>query len=66
MLLLEDRRFYVYLYLDPRKPGNYSYQIDDKTYHFDYEPFYVGEGKGERMYDHLRESHQNKKNSPIR
>ena len=56
MLLLEDRRFYCYIYLDTRKPGNYNYLINDKNYHFDYEPFYVGEGKCERMYDHLEEA----------
>lgn len=52
MLLLEDRRFYVYVYLDPRKKGNYTYD----NYHFDYEPFYVGEGKKERLKSHLFES----------
>jgi hypothetical protein len=56
MLLLEDRRFYVYIYLDPRKPVNYDYCINDIRYHFDYEPFYVGKGKGRRMFHHLREA----------
>ena len=41
--------FYVYVYLDPRKPGDYNYG----EYHFDYEPFYVGKGSKERAYDHL-------------
>lgn len=52
MLLLEDRRFYVYVYCDPRKPGNYNYG----EFHFDYEPFYVGKGKYRRLYDHLGEA----------
>lgn len=41
--------FYVYVYLDPRKPGKYIYG----EYEFDYEPFYVGKGKGNRFKNHL-------------
>ena len=50
--LLEDRRFYVYIYLDPRKPGNYKYD----GYEFDYEPIYVGKGKDNRYKAHLSSS----------
>jgi len=39
--------YYVYIYLDPRKPGKYKYD----EYKFDYEPFYVGKGKGRRFKD---------------
>ena len=39
------RDFYVYTWLDPRKPGNYVYG----EYEFDYEPIYVGKGHGKRM-----------------
>jgi len=43
--------FYTYIYLDPRKPGNYIYG----DFVFDYEPIYVGKGRGYRLYDHLTE-----------
>lgn len=43
--------FYVYAYLDPRKSGSFDY----KEIHFDYEPFYIGKGKGDRDQVHLIE-----------
>lgn len=39
-----NNRFYVYAYLDPRKPGGYRYD----EYQFDHEPFYIGKGCGRR------------------
>ena len=43
--------------MDPRKPGSYTY---DK-YHFNYEPFYIGKGKGNRWKGHLFNSSLKKK-----
>ena len=43
--------FYVYVYLDPRKPGKFKYG----EYEFEYEPFYVGKGEGDRFRRHLTE-----------
>ena len=41
-------KYYVYIYLNPLKKGDYVY----KKFKFDYEPFYVGLGKGDRMNSH--------------
>lgn len=45
---IEELNYYVYIYLDPRKPGNYIY--DDIK--LDYEPFYVGKGCKDRINVH--------------
>lgn len=45
-----ENKFYCYIYLDPRKPGRFSYG-DFIT--FFYEPFYVGKGCRERSRTHL-------------
>ena len=50
MLLLEDRRFYIYVYMDPRKPGKYKYG----EYVFDHCPFYIGKGHSKRLYRHIK------------
>ncbi len=63
--LSADNRFYVYVYLDPRKPGKYIYG----NYSFDYEPFYIGKGTGYRKTGHLTESslkHNSHKNNKIK
>jgi len=38
---MEKNNFYVYAWLDPRKPGKYVYD----NYSFNYEPYYIGKGK---------------------
>ncbi len=53
----EINKYYVYAYLDPRKPGKYIYG----EYSFDYEPFYIGKGNGRRILDHFKPSEINKK-----
>lgn len=47
--------FYVYVLLDPRKPGNYEYG----PLKFKHEPFYVGKGKGKRDISHFRPGNLN-------
>jgi len=41
--------FYVYVYMDPRKSGKFVYG----DLEFDFEPFYVGKGKGRQYSSHL-------------
>lgn len=53
--------FYTYIYLDPRKPGNYKYG----KYKFEYEPFYVGKGFGNRLTKHLYEHKYSEKVNKI-
>jgi hypothetical protein len=50
----EKSIYYVYVYCDSRKPGKFQYK--DLDYVFDYEPFYVGKGKGSRIYNHVSEA----------
>lgn len=45
----DDPIFYVYIYFDPRKPGNWVYG----EFIFEFEPFYAGKGKDDRIDDHL-------------
>lgn len=48
----DNQSSYVYCLLDPRKPGNYTYG----KYRFEYLPFYVGKGTGNRGNVHVRPS----------
>lgn len=47
--------YYVYVYLDPRKPGNFIYD----EFEFGYEPIYVGKGTKSRLLRHLKEKVRN-------
>lgn len=49
--------FYVYVYLDPRRSGKYTY----KNVSFLFEPFYIGKGKNKRYLDHITQVDRKKK-----
>lgn len=55
---MEENKFYVYAYLDPRKPGDYTYG----DYKFKFEPFYIGKGKNKRCKCHMTEASPNATN----
>lgn len=44
--MTENNRFYVYVYLDPRKPGTFAHG----EFCFPFEPIYVGKGTRTRAY----------------
>jgi hypothetical protein len=50
-----DPIYYVYVLLDPRKPGAFEYTLPgSKLIAFKYQPFYVGKGKGDRLKTHVK------------
>lgn len=66
--MLNLNQFYTYVYLDPRKSGDFTYQRGiDEVYCFNHEPFYIGKGCGGRIDEHLRcqgsDKNRHKKNT---
>lgn len=53
---MENKNFYIYVYLDPRKQGVYTYG----EYSFNHEPIYVGKGTRNRINHHLIRVNQGK------
>jgi len=47
---------YVYVYMNPFKKLDNEIVLDisGEKFNFDYEPFYIGKGKGDRLFSHLK------------
>lgn len=54
--------YYVYALLDSSKPGKYKYD----SYTFDYEPFYIGKGKSNRIKHTLYDKSSFKRNKILK
>lgn len=56
--------YYVYVYMNPFKKLDNEIVLDisGEKFNFDYEPFYIGKGKGDRLFSHLK-LNKNEKNS---
>lgn len=61
-MLSRKKIFYVYALLDPRKAGPFKYG----RWKFDFEPFYIGKGKGRRASSHLRHASTSHKGNKIK
>jgi hypothetical protein len=49
--------YYVYVLLDPRLPGTFSYTFPGgRVYSFGFKPFYVGKGRDQRSTHHVRDA----------
>lgn len=58
-----SERYYTYVYLDPRKSGNFIYQRGiDEVYCFNHELIYTGKGCDNRINKHIKDASNTNKN----
>lgn len=53
---IDNNKFYVYAYLDPRRQGKFLYEKEDIKIEFEFEPFYIGKGNKYRCNEHMFEA----------
>ena len=59
--------YYVYVYMNPFKKLDNEIVLDisGEKFNFDYEPFYIGKGKGDRLFSHLKFNKNDKNTNKI-
>lgn len=63
---MKYKQYYIYAYLDPRKPGEFTYINNEYNISicFNFEPFYIGKGTDRRDLSHLNSKFLFKKRMP--
>ncbi len=57
-----EEKYYTYVLLDPREPGEWKFSVRGIDVVFGNKPFYVGKGSGRRIHSHVSDAIRNRPN----